>query len=340
MLPLLLTLLFGADAAPAPPQPSIQPVRMSFSAFRQTIEVEVRDLPRETAREAIQAALAEVAEVERLADPDTDPGAVTGGIAFLNARAGAGPQPIDPRLLNALDKALGFCVWSEQAHGPLGRDLYRLWGLRSPVEAPPTQKLELLEKAVRTAGCDRLRLDAQKGTAALAEGSAVDLWGFAEGWALDRAVEVLRQRGVRNGYVQLGAVHRGLGGGPDGRGWSVLPPAYPGLLNPLGRVFLRDRALAVLSATDRALGVPGETLPPYVSQRNGRPAQGVVAAIAVSDLAIDAQGLAAITMIIGPNEGLLRLGSLRPSPAVLWLLGSGSGEPLQVDYHWGEVPKR
>jgi hypothetical protein len=62
--------------------------------------------------------------------------------------------------------------------------------------------------------------------------------------------------------------------------------------------------------------------------------------MALSDLAIDAQGLAAAMTITGPNEGLLRLGSLRPSPAVLWLLGSGSGEPLQVDYHWGEVPKR
>lgn len=338
MLPLLLALLFGAEVASAPARPAPQPLRMSFSAFRQTVEVEVRDLPRETAREAIGAALAEVAEIERLSDPDTR--ASANGIAFLNARAGAGPQPIDSRLLGALDKALSFCLWSEQAHGPLGRDLYRLWGLRSPVEASPTQKPELLEQAVRTAGCERLRLDRQKGTAELAEGSAADLWGFAEGWAVDRAIEVLRLRGAGNGYVQLGGVHRGFGGGPDGRGWSVLPPAYPGLAVPLGRVFLRDRALAVLSAADRPLEVPGEKLPPYVSQRSGRPAQGVVATIAVSDLAIDAQGLATTMTITGPNEGLLRLGSLRPSPAVLWLVGSGSGEPLQVDYHWGEVPKR
>jgi hypothetical protein len=42
-------------------------------------------------------------------------------------------------------------------------------------------------------------------------------------------------------------------------------------------------------------------------------------------------------VLTGPREGQLRLGSLRPSPSVLWFLGSGSGAPLQADHHWGDV---
>ncbi len=29
--------------------------------------------------------------------------------------------------------------------------------------------------------------------------------------------------------------------------------------------------------------------------------------------------------------------ALRPRPAVLWLMGSGTGEPLFADYHWSDL---
>jgi thiamine biosynthesis lipoprotein ApbE len=158
--------------------------------------------------------------------------------------------------------------------------------------------------------------------------------------AVDRAVEILRQQGVRNGYVRIGGIHRGLGRGPDGRGWSVAPPLFPGTAIPLNRLFLKDKALAIAAAADLPLKIGEETFSPWISQRTGRPVQGTVATLAFTDLALDAQGLAATLTVTGPSEGQLRLGSLRPNPAILWLQGSGAGEPLQITYHWGDVPKR
>jgi thiamine biosynthesis lipoprotein len=332
MLPLLFVLLAGA----APP---VQPIRVSADAFGKPVEIEVRDLPADAARSAIQQALAETTAVERLVDLEGDP-KISGGVAALNAAAGRGPQPVDDRLLPALRRALDFCAWSERAFGPLGRDLHRLWGLRSPVTASPLQKPELLDQAIVAADCAKLQIDPAKKTATLAAGSAVDLWGFAEGLAVDRAVEILRQQGVRNGYVRIGGIHRGLGRGPDGRGWSVAPPLFPGTAIPLNRLFLKDKALAIAAAADLPLKIGEETFSPWISQRTGRPVQGTVATLAFTDLALDAQGLAATLTVTGPSEGQLRLGSLRPNPAILWLQGSGAGEPLQITYHWGDVPKR
>ncbi len=190
------------------------------------------------------------------------------------------------------------------------------------------------------AACGRLRLDPGNRTAALAAGSALDLWGFAEGLAVDRAVEILRRQGAGNAFVQLGNVYRGIGAGLDGKGWRVNLPKLPGMTQPPGRVLLRDRALAIAVAAERPLRVAGETFAPYVSQRTGKPAQGVVATLAVTDMAADAQGLAATLTITGPGEGELRIGSVRPNPSVLWFLGTGTGEPLQVEHRWGEVPKK
>ena len=317
MLSLLLAFFLAAPPVAGP----VAPLRITSQAFGSPVEIEVRDLPKEPAREVIQKALAEIAEVERL---------VSGGLAALNAAAGKGLQPVDPRLLPLLTRARDFCSWSEGAHGPLGRDLYALWA--DPSEPPSPEQAE---QAVGVAGCDRLAFDLTKGTAALAEGSGLDLQGFAAGYAVDRAVEVLEQAGAANVFVRIGAVRRGAGGGPGDRGWPVeLLPVAPSKepqekdAPPSDRIYLRDRALAVAS----------EAL--LINQRTGRRAQGVLAAVAVTDLAVDAQGLAAALYINGPREGQLRLGSLRPRPSVRWFLGSGAGEPLLVDYRWSEVMRK
>jgi len=334
MLSLSLLLLLGAGAPPPqvqiqPSSQEVRPVRIAATAFGRPAEIEVRDLPPDSARTAIQSALAEIAEIERLTQPDT-----------LNAGAGQGPHAVDPRLMSLLVRAQEFCFWSEGAHGPLGRDLYEAWGLRGassaggPAGAPDSERLERAKVAAR---CDSLRLNPSKGTAELAVGARLDLGGFAEGHAVDRAVEVLRQNGVANGFVQIGTVQRAFGGGADGRGWKVMLPTFDGMDRPAGRFLLRDRAAAVLSVEDTPLKIADQALLPYLHQRTGLPAPGVAGVAAVTDLAVDAQALAIAMALTGPREGQLRLGSLRPNPSVLWLLGNGSGAPLQVDHRWGEI---
>jgi thiamine biosynthesis lipoprotein len=331
MLPLLVAILLGTPpAVPAVPQP----VRATSTAFGVVVEVEARDLSEAAARAALEKALAEVAEVERL----TDLVRADGGLTALNAASGQGPRPVDPRLLSVLTRSRNFCLWSEGAHGPLGRDLYSLWGLRSPVVEPPAP--DRLAQAVDVATCDRLSLDPKGGTVTLAAGSSLELWGFAEGFAVDQAAELLRREGVVNGFVRIGGSYRGFGAGPAGKGWPVVLDPLPGVEESATRVFLRDRSLAIAMGTARPLQVAGETLAPYVNQRTGRLAGGVLAVATFTELAVDAHALAATLLITGPREGQLRLGSLKPQPSVLWFMGAGSGLPVRVEYHWSLVPKR
>lgn len=332
MPPLLLLLFAWLAGAPSSLAEAVGPLHLSAHAFGQPVDVEVRGLPAEAARGIIDKALAEISEIERLTDADR-PG---GGLAALNAAAGAGPQPVDPRLLAALARAGDFCLWSERTHGALGRDLHRLWGLRTPVPESPSR--ERIEQAASRTECGRLTVDAEKNTALLAQESSLDLWGFAEGHAVDRAVEILRQGQAGNGFVRIGSVWRGFGPGPGGKGWPVALPRVSGLEGSAGLVHLRDASLAVAPSGDSPRH--GSATAAYINQRTGQPARGVLLTAAVSELAIDAQGLAVTLLIAGPREGQLRLGSLRPRPSVLWLLGSGTGMPLQVGYRWSEINRK
>lgn len=281
-------------------------------------------------RDVSPALLAAVTAAREAAAALESGGAV---LAALHTAAGSGPQKVPAPLPAVLARTLAFCRWSQGTHGPLGGSLYALWGLRERRPSLPGD--DAVEQAIAAAACDRLTVDATAGTVTLAPGSRVDLWGFAAGAVLDRAAESLAAHGIRNASLTLGGVQRGVGPGPDGRGWPlrvVVPPALAGFTSNLE---LRDQAFTLVSTADGELRAGGETYAPYLDQRRGRPVAGVVATVAVTELALDAQALATTLFITGTRRGSLLLGQLQPPPAALWMLGDGKGEPLVTDYRWG-----
>ncbi len=312
MLTAILTTLLLATAPPG--------WRASGQAFGAPARIEVRDLDATAAETALRAAMAELAAAE------TDAVAIA---VRLNGAAGRDPVSFDGRSLTMLRRALDFCGWSEGAHGPIGGVLYELWQRSLP---PPAA----LVAARDSARCDRLAVDEEAGTARLAAGSRVDLRGFAPGWAVDRAIDLLRELGVAHARVRLGHIERGLGSGPGGPGWAAEPDLPSKWLEPLAPPRLRDRALAVVGREPPRV-IAGDRYSVHLDLREGRPAHGVAATIAISELAIDAQALATAMFVLGHVEGMMRLGSLRPEPSVAWLLGSGEGSPLVTTYRWAAV---
>ena len=323
---LLVFFLSGLSAAQAP-----EPVRLASEAFGVHVEIEVRDLPRPEAEAAIRAAIDEISLLERLTDPD---GEEPGGLGRLNAAAGQGDQAMDPRLRKLLERAWDFCFWSRNAHGPLGADLYAAWGLRGRVQARPAN--DVLAAGTQAASCRNVGFG-EGGTVALAEGSRAELWGFSAGYAVDRAMDLLRDRGATNAWVEVGRHQRGLGGGPDGGGWIGTVPILDGFTEPLDEVRLTDHALSVIRFDDRFFTIAGDDYPPFLDQRTGLPPDGIEGTLVVTDLAVDAQALATALLIMGNREGQMRLGGLKPVPAVLWLLGDGTGTPLLASFHWSSL---
>jgi thiamine biosynthesis lipoprotein ApbE len=197
-----------------------------------------------------------------------------------------------------------------------------------------------LAAAVAAARCGGLQLDAATRRVALPAAARLDLRHFELGFAVDRAAEVLREHGASTFFLRLGAVRRGVGPGPQGRGWRVLLPVFRGFRRSMGEFFLRDQALAIARADDGFLAAGGSGYPPYINLTTGDPRTGVQAVLAVTELALDAQGLAASLFILESQRGQYRLGQLKPRPSVRWLLGSGTGPPLITDYNWTALELR
>jgi thiamine biosynthesis lipoprotein len=301
-------------------------------AFGTEMEVEVRGLAGAAARAALQEAFAAIRAAE-----------LAVGRPALDALSRAAPSA---DLLELLRRAAEFCVWSDGAAGPLGRPLYDLWGVRGRPTGIP-QPHSLAAAAVSARDCAEfsraVSLDPRpspKPVDLAAFAARLDLWGFERGHAVDQAVKALRRAGVTNGRVRLGAVTRGLGGGPAGSGWPVVFEPFTAQGRPLPAVHLRDRALATARRGGEALAIGGESVPPYFDQRTGRPGEGKVAVLVSTETALDAEALAASLFAMPTREGEFRAGTLRPHPSLLWLLGSGDGEPLTLESRWSALRQR
>ena len=299
------------------------------SAFGEVAEVEVLGFDAATTESTIRAAFAEIAGAE----------ATVRGLGGRAAGAAGGPFSLAPDELALLQRTQAFCLWSEGTVSALGGGIYRLWGLRAPVAGRPAP--DRLSAAAELARCRSLTLDPGAPSARLAPGAELELFPFEAGWAVDRAVAYLQANGVTNARVSIGAVIRGLGAGPEGRGWPVEASAQvaPGA-GGMRPFYLRDRAAALVSAVDRPLAVPGEITSRYLDLRTGRPPSGRLLVVAVTDLAFDARALAQAMFALGPAPGRLFLGSLSPRPSVLWLIGSAEAEPVATESNWSAVPKR
>ncbi len=326
------TILLLALALTGAPANTGEVASRNLRVFDAEAVVSVAGLPAEPANAALAAAEAELREVARFTDPAST---AEGTLGALNQASGVGPQPAGEGLFALLSRARDFCDWTGGVTGPLGGELARVWGRWEPRSTVPGP--EEVAAAALAAGCDRLRLDAKQRTAHLAEGSRLDLSPFAQGFAVDTAIEALRRSGAPSGYVRIGGVARGFGRGPGSVGWLVEPPALAGLPSPLEPIRLGSGAYAAATAADPGFAAGNQLLPPYLDQRKGQPGTGVLAVLAVTELAVDAQGLAATLYAMGSRDGQRRLGSLKPRPHVLWVLGSGEGEPLLVEYFWSTL---
>lgn len=299
------------------------------------VAIEILPLEERAAtRDALADALTEINEVEALLDPY---GAFPRGLGALNRGAGSDPVPLDDRVVEALRRSLLFCIWSENAHGPLGGVLYGAWSLRRPAGGSPDPRF--IEQALEAASCDGLALDPSTSTGRLAAGVRADLWGFARGYAVDRATFRLRAAGATSGWVQIGDVVRAFQDGADQLGWQVTLDATDPKDHLIERIVLHNRAIALTSKDHRpALRIAGADWAPYLDQRTGLPIQDKTAVFVATDEAIDAQGLSVALFVQNHREGQYRAGQLSPRPAIKWLLGT-LDPPVINSRDWADLPK-
>jgi len=194
------------------------------------------------ASKAAEAAFREIERVESVFSAYKEGSAIT----QINSLHEGDPITVDDEVIYVMRRAMDMSKRLDGAFDVTISPLRRLWVSRTSENRLPTQ--EELDAALFLIGFKYVSIDPEKKEITLKkEGVKIDLGGIAKGYAVERAIAVLKRYGIRNAIVNAGGDLYCLGRKSSRTRWKV------GIRDPLKK----DRLLGELSVENEAVSTSG-----------------------------------------------------------------------------------
>jgi thiamine biosynthesis lipoprotein len=258
----------------------------------------VMDRDRALAEEALRQAESELRSIEArmsswLADSE---------ISQLNAAEAGRWMPLAPDTLDVLRAARASAVETQGAFDVTCGPLVRLWQQAGRSGVLPTDSAVERARAASNWSLFELR---ETGARKLSADARLDLGGITKGYAIDRAVGVLRRAGLVGGMVDVGGDLRCFGRQVTSELWPV------DVQNPFGAGHLVElkipgRAVATSGNYARFAEIQGRRYSHIIDPRSGRPTQAAAGVTVIAPEAMTADVWATALSVLGP-EGFAAL---------------------------------
>lgn len=247
-------------------------------------------------RSAAEAAIEEMERIEQLLSHYLS----ESEISYINAHAASEPVRVHPEVFELVQRAVRLSEETRGAFDITLMPLIRCWGFFQGVGQIPD--VQTLAEAMECVGSLHLHMDAQNLTIAFArEGMGVHLGAIGKGYAVDRAIEVLRDAGVEAAMVHGGhSSARAFGTPPDAGGWRInLPhPLHPE--RSLAHLLLRNRAISTSSPTEQYFERGGRRYAHVLDPRTGLPVENNLLSVSVlADEATVTDALSTAFFVLG-----------------------------------------
>jgi thiamine biosynthesis lipoprotein len=261
----------------------------SAAAMGSTYSVELYGYDRVSMEAAADAALDEARDLDDLLSnykPDSE-------WSEVNRRAAEGPVKVSPELFRLLSACIEYSRESEGAFDISVGPLMKVWGFYKGTGHLP-HRAEAAAALTKT-GYRHILLDAAARTVRFDRpGVELDPGGIGKGYAVDRMVDVLRQKGVTTALV-AGSVSSiyGMGAPPDEpQGWRVAikDPWHPD--RTAAEVFLKEMSMSTSGSYEKFFRAEGKTYSHIMDPRTGYPAQGSSSVSVVAPRTIDSEAWA------------------------------------------------
>jgi FAD:protein FMN transferase len=244
--------------------------------FGTLVEVSVYGAEEAPAKQAVAAVMQEFQRLHDLLHAWKPSALSELNTAFAQRKTGAVTPELEAMLLDATQL-------SQQSGGlfnPAIGSLVKLWGFQADEFKPalPDEKMLAAQVKAQPQMRDIFFISHKHSTLAGSRNPVVqlDLGGYAKGYALDRAAELLKQLGIHNALINIGGNVLALGA-HGSRAWRVgiQHPRKPG---PLATLELHDgEAIGTSGDYQRYFELDGKRYCHLIDPRSGQPAQGVQA---------------------------------------------------------------
>jgi thiamine biosynthesis lipoprotein len=225
-------------------------------------------------------------------------------VSRLNQSAGVAAVKVHAEVLDLLATARRMSEWTDGKFDVTFGALAGLWKFDHdqdnvvPDAGDVRRRLPLIDYRA-------VQIDEAAGTAFIArKGMSIHLGGIGKGYAVDRAADILRRRGVHDFMIQSGGDIY-VGGLKDRRPWRL------GIQDPRGpatRIFaeldLTDGTFSTSGDYERSFLKNGRRYHHILDPATGQPARGTRSVTIVTSRAVIADGLSTGVFILGPDAGM------------------------------------
>ncbi len=261
-------------------------------------------------RSAAEAAIEEIERLELLLShylPESE-------VSYINAHAAQEAVRVHPEVFALVQRAVRLCEETEGAFDITVMPLVRCWGFYEGTGQVPSG--HTLAKARERVGYSHLILDEREQTIAFGrEGMEIHLGAIGKGYAVDRAVEVLREAGVEAAMVHGGhSSVRAYGHPPNTEGWQIRLPHPLHAERSLAYLLLRHRAISTSASTEQYFERGGQRFGHILDPRTGLPVHNELLSVSVlADEATLTDALSTAFFVLG-EEGIRQY--IRTHPGV------------------------
>jgi thiamine biosynthesis lipoprotein len=249
----------------------------------------------EPLRDATAAALDEVDRIDRLMSHYKS----DSQLSLVNREAAKSPVKVDPELFDFIAECLRYGRESDGAFDITVGPLMKAWGFFRGEGRMPTDA-ELADARNRI-GYQHVILNRKEGTIHFDKaGVELDLGGIAKGYAVDRAVAVLKRHVVSSALVSAGGSTIYALGAPPGKASWEIKVQDPVDQNRIAMtVRLKDQAFSVSGSYEKFFELDGVRYSHVMDPRTGRPVQGVLSVAVITDDGVSGDALDNVFYVLG-----------------------------------------
>ena len=292
-----------ACAAHAREPPQSTPVQQQRYSMGTMFEIVAYHEPRALAERAVAAALDEISRLDDvLSDYSKD-----SEVSRLVRDGKKGAVTVDPALFEVLEQSLLISRRSGGVFDVTIAPVLRAWREAREQDRQPTEAE--IAAARRCVGHEKIELTGPNEVRLRSDCLEIDLGAIGKGYALDRAMAVLKEAGILHASVNAGNSSIGAMGHPPGKtGWPVLLGAAV-----KGRKTLLLRNQSISTSSQSPAGH-------IVDPRSGGPARTPLAVSVVAPRGSTSDALSTALLLMSTEDGAAMVPHF-PGVSVLWIAG-------------------
>jgi FAD:protein FMN transferase len=243
-------------------------------------------------------------------------------LSVINRQAASGDVIVEPAFFSLLQDSLRYSAETGGAFDITVGPLMKEWGFFRGHGRVPSQAE--IAKVLERVGYKHVKLDSARRTIRFDEsGVEIDLGGIAKGYAVDRAVEILRSNHLEAALVSSGTSSiYALGSPPGQRGWKVT------LRDPFDAhkvgdtIHLQNYSLSTSGSYEKFFKVGGKTYCHIMNPHTGWPVDGMLSTAVMASSTLKSEALSKPFFIWGAERSRPYLRA-HPELTVLFYLPQG-----------------